>query len=222
MTAAVLALLQLAVPPPRGFVNDFASVLGPGAVARLDSTIAALHARTDAEIAVVTLRDLGGRSAADVAVHIGREWRVGAQGEAGDPRRNLGVVILLKPLENGRPGTGELFIATGRGAEGVLPDARVGRIRDVMTPYLGREDYAAGLAVGVDSLAAALAEAVSGAPAPGTVARRTGPLVALIIGAILVLFILFQIIRVVSSSAAPRRRRHRRRFVWIGGRGGWG
>ena len=222
MTAAVLALLQLALPPPRGFVNDFAGVLAPGAVARLDSTIAGLRARTDAEIAVVTLRDLGGRPAADLAVRIGREWRVGAQREAGDPRRNLGVVILLKPLENGRPGTGDLFIATGRGAEGVLPDSRVGRIRDAMIPYLAREDYAAGLALGVDSVAAALVEAVSGGPAPGTAARRTGPPVALIIGFILVLFILFQIVRAVSGSAAPRGRRRRRPFVWIGGRGGWG
>ena len=150
------------------------------------------------------------------------EWRVGAQREAGDPRRNLGVVILLKPLENGRPGTGDLFIATGRGAEGVLPDSRVGRIRDAMVPYLAREDYAAGLALGVDSVAAALVEAVSGGPAPGTAARRTGPPVALIIGLILVLFILFQILRAVSGSAAPRGRRRRRPFVWIGGRGGWG
>ena len=228
MTAAVLALLQLAVPPPRGFVNDFAGVLSPGTVARLDSTIAGLRARTGADIAVVTLRDLDGRPASDVAVQIGREWGVGAQAEAGDPRRNLGVVILLKPLEDGRPGTGDLFIATGRGAEGVLPDARVGRIRDAMIPHLAREDYAAGLAVGVDSVAAALVEAVSGAPAPRAAARRTRPPVALIIGLILVLVILVQGVRAVSRSTAPRGRRRRRRHVWIGGwpgggrRGGWG
>ena len=220
MTAVVLALLQLALPPPRGFVNDFAGVLAPGAVARLDSVIAGLRARSDAEIAVVTLRDLGGRPAADVALRIGREWRVGARGEAGDPRRNLGVVILLKPLENGRPGTGELFIATGRGAEGVLPDARVGRIRDAMVPYLAREEYAAGLAVGVDSVAAALAEAVAGVPDSGTPARRTGPPLALIIGLILVLFIMVQVVRAISGGGGSRGQR--RRFVWIGGRGGWG
>jgi len=204
VTAVALALLQLALPPPRGFVNDFAGVLAPRAVARLDSVIAGLHARTDAEIVVVTLRDLGGRPAADVALHIGRAWGVGARGEAGDPRRNLGVVILLKPLENGRPGTGELFIATGRGAEGVLPDARVGRIRDAMVPYLAREDYAAGLGLGVDSVAAALAEAVAGAPDSGTATRRTGPPLALIVGLILVLFIMVQVVRAVSE---PRKER---------------
>jgi uncharacterized protein len=228
VTAAVLALLQVALPAPRGYVNDFAGVLTPAVIARLDSTIAGLRARTGADIAVVTLRDLGGRSASDVAVQIGREWRVGGQAEAGDPRRNLGVVILLKPLENGRRGTGDLFIATGRGAEGVLPDARVGRIRDAMIPHLAREDYEAGLEVGVDLVAAALGEAVSGAPGPGEATRRTGPPMALIIGLVLVLIIVVQVLRAVRRSGGGGRRRRRRRFVWIGGwpgggrHGGWG
>src|SRR2546429_1509157 len=42
-------------------------------------------------------------------------------------------------------------------AEGFLPDARVGRIRDAMTPYLAREDYGAGLTLGVDLIAQAFA-----------------------------------------------------------------
>ncbi|PYP44475.1 MAG: hypothetical protein DMD50_14270 [Gemmatimonadetes bacterium] len=72
-----------------------------------------------------------------------------ASGEAGDPTKNLGVVVLLVPQKNHRPGTGQIFIATGRGAEGFLTDARVGRLRDAMTPYLAREEYGAGLAYGV-------------------------------------------------------------------------
>src|SRR3989454_7562572 len=39
------------------------------------------------------------------------------------------------------------------GAEGFLTDARVGRIRDAMTPYLAREQYGAGLAHGVELIA---------------------------------------------------------------------
>src|SRR5207247_6891731 len=45
-------------------------------------------------------------------------------------------VVRLVPLKNHRAGTGHIFIATGRGAEGFLTDAPVGRIRDAMTPYL--------------------------------------------------------------------------------------
>src|SRR6266545_4755676 len=130
--AALALLLQLAVPPPRGYVNDFAGVLDPAVVAHMETVIAEVRAKTRGEIAVVTLPDIGDRAAADVALQIGRQWGVGAKAEAGDPAKNLGVVVLLVPLKNHRPGTGQIFIATGRGADGFLTDARVGRIRAAM------------------------------------------------------------------------------------------
>jgi len=166
------ALLQIAVPPPRGYVNDFAGVLDPASVAHMDAVITEVREKTRGEIAVVTLPDIDERPAADVALQIGRQWGVGAKGEAGDPTKNLGVVVLLVPQKNHRPGTGQIFIATGRGAEGFLTDARVGRIRDAMTPYLARQDYGAGLALGVDLVAQAFAQefgiTLSGAPPPRT------------------------------------------------------
>src|SRR4051812_40406023 len=84
------------------------------------------------EIVVVTLPDLGGRAASDVARDIGRQWKVGAIGGAGDAARNAGVVLLLKP--GARPGDGqaEIFIATGSGSEGFLTDIATGRIRDAI------------------------------------------------------------------------------------------
>src|SRR5438094_9309893 len=156
--AALLALLQFTVPPPRGYVNDFAGVLDQASVAHMEAVITEVRQKTRGEIAVVTLADIGDRPAADVALEIGRRWGVGVKGEAGDPAKNLGVVVLLVPLKDHRPGTGQLFIATGRGAEGFLTDARIGRIRDAMTPYLAREDYGAGLARGVDLIAGAFAQ----------------------------------------------------------------
>src|SRR5256886_4526732 len=167
---ALTVLLQIAVPPPRGYVNDFAGVLDAASVAHMEAVIAEVREKTRGEIAVVTLADIGDKSAADVALQIGRQWGVGAKGEAGDPTKNLGVVVLLVPQKNHRPGTGQIFIATGRGAEGFLTDARVGRIRDAMTPYLAREDYGAALALGVDLVAQAFAQefgiTFSGVPPP--------------------------------------------------------
>lgn len=152
------ALLQIAVPSPRGYVNDFAGVLDDGSVAHMTAVITELREKTRGEIAVVTLADIADRPPSDVALQIGRQWGVGAKGAAGDPAKNLGVVVLLVPLKDHRPGTGQLYIASGRGAEGFLPDARVGRIRDAMTPYLAREEYGAGLAHGVDLIAQAFAQ----------------------------------------------------------------
>src|SRR6266513_93691 len=142
-------LLQIAVPPPGGYVNDFAGVLDAASVAHMEAVIAEVREKTRGEIAVVTLPDIDDRSAADVALQIGRQWGVGAKGEAGDPTKNLGVVVLLVPKKNHRPGTGQIFIATGRGAEGFLTDARVGRIRDMMNRYFARQDYSGGIEGGV-------------------------------------------------------------------------
>ncbi len=150
-------LLQIAIPPPRGFVNDFAGVLDSASIRHMESVIAEVREKTKGEIAVVTLPDIDDRAASDVAVQIGRQWGVGAQGEAGDRSKNLGVVVLLVPRKNHRPGTGDVFIATGRGAEGFLTDASAGRIREAMLPALGTEEYGKGLALAVDLIAQAFA-----------------------------------------------------------------
>jgi uncharacterized protein len=152
-----VALAQIAVPPPRGYVNDFAGVLDSQSIRHMEAVITEVREKTRGEIAVVTLPEIGDRSASAVALQIGRQWGVGASGEAGDPAKNLGVVLLLVPLKDHRPGTGQVFIATGRGAEGFLTDARAGRIRDAMTPFLAREEYGKGLALGVDLIAQAFA-----------------------------------------------------------------
>src|SRR5213596_3692027 len=145
------------LPPPRGYVNDFAGVLDPASVSRIEAVIAEVRAKSRGEIAVVTLADIGDRAASDVALQIGRQWGVGAKGEAGDRAKNLGVVVLLVPRKNHQPGTGDVFIATGRGAEGFLTDARVGRIRDAMLPALAQEQYGPALSLGVDLIAQAFA-----------------------------------------------------------------
>lgn len=150
-------LLQVTVPPPRGFVNDFAGVLDSASLRHMEAVINEVREKTGGEIAVVTLPDIDDRPASDVAVQIGREWGVGAKGEAGDRTKNLGVVILLVPRKNHQPGTGDVFIATGRGAEGFLPDSRVGRIRDAMLPALANEDYGKAVSLGVDLIAQAFA-----------------------------------------------------------------
>jgi len=123
----------------------------------MEAVIGEVREKTRGEIAVVTLADIGDRSASDVALQIGRQWGVGAKGDAGDRAKNAGVVVLLIPRKNHRPGTGDVFISVGRGAEGFLTDARAGRIRDAMLPALGAEDYGTGLALGVDLIAQAFA-----------------------------------------------------------------
>src|SRR5688500_20047679 len=105
---------------PTGYVNDFASTIDGDSRTRMGDVIERLRAATGAEIAVVTLPSIGNHDAAEVALAIGRKWRVGSKAEIGDPRRNAGLVILLVPRRPGDPNSGHIRIEVGQGLEGIV------------------------------------------------------------------------------------------------------
>lgn len=145
--AASLLAQAPVIPAPRGWLNDFANVVPPAQAARIEALAQRVREASQGEIAIVTLADLEGRNVGDVALRIGREWGVGAKGEAGDPAKNAGVVVLLVPKETSKDGRGHISITTGRGVEGFIPDAVAGDIRREATPYFQQRDYGGGLEV---------------------------------------------------------------------------
>lgn len=231
----LLALVQLprdSLPPPRGYVNDFAGVIDPQAAARMEASLREVQQLTHGDIVVVTLSDIGQREASEVALQIGRQWKLGGAGAAGDPSKDLGVVLLLIPLKNHQPGTGQVRIEVGKGAEGFLNDARAGRIRDAMLPALRTEDYSGALEMGAGLLAQAFADEfhvtlttpgpVLPAPEPATGPSLPGPIVA---------FVIFFIFIIVISSVARAGRGGGLGALWWlavlsgmrgSGRGRWG
>ena len=160
MALPILLTLALAVQgvqipaPPRGFsdteadmVVDEAHVLGADAVARMNRVIFAVKRASGGEIVVVTMPDIGGREVGDIALRIGREWKVGANATIGDRSRNAGVVVLLVPKETASDGRGQISIQTGQGAEGFITDAMAGDIRREAIPFLRAADYGSALAL---------------------------------------------------------------------------
>jgi uncharacterized protein len=142
--------LQLQIPAPTGYVNDFAGILDPASKQAMQGVIDEVREKSGGEIVVVTLPGIEGRASIDVARDIGREWKVGATGGPGDRARNAGVIVLLVPGERPGDGRAELAIATGTGAEGFVTDARAGRIRDAIgRASVENGSYAAGLVAGV-------------------------------------------------------------------------
>jgi uncharacterized protein len=211
---------QLFPARPTGHVTDVAGALDPAAVSRLEALGERLKRATSAELAIVVLPTIGDRAAVDVAVAVGRAWGVGDDAAIGDQRRNAGLIILLVPRRENDPNSGQIFIATGQGLEGIVTDLQAGRTRDLMRPYLSRGDYAGGLTVGAEALAALIAremgvsdsalaagDRLAGAESPDRVPRS-------VLNGIL-FFILIVVILAVQISAATRRGRGRR------GRGGW-
>ena len=132
---------QVQLPSPVGYVNDFAHVLSPEASARIDAIIQDVKTKSRGEIVVVTLPDLKGRDPSDVALQIGRQWKIGATGGPGDRAKNAGVVILVVPKETSSDGQGHVQISTGQGAEGFLTDATTGEIQDEAIPFFRERDY---------------------------------------------------------------------------------
>ncbi|MFN2570601.1 MAG: YgcG family protein, partial [Gemmatimonadales bacterium] len=133
------------IPSPTGLVNDFAHVLQPDAVQRMERIAEDVRTKSRGEMTIVTLPDIGTRDVQEIALQIGRQWRVGKIGNPGDPTRNAGAVILLVPKETSKDGRGHCFIATGRGAEGFITDADAGDICREATPAFAAQDYSSGL-----------------------------------------------------------------------------
>lgn len=132
-------------PEPARFVNDLAGVFVTSQCDSLESRLAAYSDTTTTQIVVVTVVDLEGQDAASYATEVGQKWGVGS-GEF-----NNGVVILVKPKNDN--GSGEVFIATGYGLEGAIPDAYAKRIiNEIMIPNFIKDDYFAAVAGACDKI----------------------------------------------------------------------
>ncbi|MDQ6736840.1 MAG: TPM domain-containing protein, partial [Gemmatimonadota bacterium] len=148
LQSVMLALLLQSGPPipqPVGLVNDFAHVIPADAAAHIEQIAADVRNKSRGEFTVVTLADIGDYAVSDVALKIGREWKVGKIGNPGDPTRNAGAVILVVPKETNSDGHGRCFVLTGNGAEGFITDADAGAMCRQAIPFFQQKDYGRGI-----------------------------------------------------------------------------
>ena len=154
LLAAVLGLSAIAaraervedLPQPTDYVSDYAHVLSPQAIARLDSICAQLdHSQANAQIAVVTIHTLDGADAADYANQLEDKWKMGRKGA------DRGVLGFLAVDDH------KYRIEPGYGLEGILPDGKVGDIGRAMVPYLRASDYDSAITGAVGGVAQVIA-----------------------------------------------------------------
>jgi uncharacterized protein len=126
-------------------VNDFANVFSQREANYLEQKLVAFNDTTSTQIAVVTVNSLCGNDKAQFAYEIGEKWGVG------NAKFNNGIVLLFKPKTN--DSKGQVFIATGYGLEGVLPDA-IGRriVENEMIPRFKQNDIFGGIDEGVQTI----------------------------------------------------------------------
>lgn len=127
------------------FTSNPDGILSYGTVARIDTLCRNLRNESLAEIAVVAVDDIEGGDVFGFAYELFTEWGVG------DAGRDNGLLVLLVESEH------EIRFVTGGGLEGVLPDALCKRIQTTyMLPAFREGDYDAGMAAGMDAVAAVL------------------------------------------------------------------
>jgi uncharacterized protein len=223
----VWAAAAAEIPSPTSAVTDVAGVLGQDARQRLVRILGEVRERTGVEIAVLVVSSTLPEAIEDYSIAVFDRWKIGQRG------KDNGLLFLVAVQDR------RMRITTGYGLEGILPDGKVGEIRDrAILPLFRAGRYPEGIVRGTEALAAeilAQAGGASGMAAPARPkqgvsragSRRTGVLLAAF-----VLLVLFS----VAVSAADRRASlggrgvSRRRSGWLpwgigggvgGGYGAW-
>lgn len=138
-TLLLLPLLLAAkeVPPapnPPKLVNDYVGILSSGEVQALEQKLVAYDDSTSTQIAVVIEETLDGDDIFDYSYRLATAWGIGRQG------KNNGILIYIAIADR------KLWIQTGYGTEGFLPDAMAKRIIErVITPNFKQQNYYQGL-----------------------------------------------------------------------------
>jgi len=126
-------------------VNDYANFLSANERNALEQKLVQFNNQTSTQVAIAIVPDLHGYDAASYAFKLGEKWEIGQQG------KDNGVLILVKP--NTQNAKGEVFIATGYGVEGAVPDAIAKRIvENEIIPNFKQGQYYKGLDQAVNTI----------------------------------------------------------------------
>ncbi|HND89126.1 MAG TPA: TPM domain-containing protein, partial [Saprospiraceae bacterium] len=134
-------------PEPAVYVHDYAGWLSAQQRDGLEMKLRRYWDSTSTQVVVMIRKDLGDYDKTTYAIELANRWGIGRKD------KNNGVLMLIKsePPDRG------IFIATGYGAEGALPDITAARIiRNTMAPYFRQQQYYEGIDAGVNDIIGAL------------------------------------------------------------------
>ena len=138
--------------PPPGSRQDqllwsYTELLSPAEVDRINAKLVQFARETSNQILVIIVDTLCGTDEADLSFQIGEKWGIGKKDF------DNGVVFLIKP--NGGPGQRKVFIATGYGLEGAIPDATCKQIiENEVVPRFKEAQFYEGIDAALNTLMA--------------------------------------------------------------------
>ncbi len=164
-------------PNPPRLVNDIAHVLTPEQIEALERKLVAYDDSTSNQIVVVTIPSTNDYAIDDVALGILRKWGVG------NKEKDNGIVILAAIADR------KVWIATGYGMEGVVPDITAQTIIDYdVLPNFRSGNYYRGFEEAANSIFRAAAGEYKAPEGYNERGRSSGTSIGKIILAIIILF----------------------------------
>lgn len=132
-------------PPPKHYFNDYAALVKPDTAARLEKRLEGFERDTSNQIVVAIFPNLPpDTDQFSFTTDVFRAWKPGQAG------RDNGAILFVFVRDH------QIWIQTGRGLEGALPDAICKRITaDVIAPLFKAGQYDAGIEAGVNAMIAA-------------------------------------------------------------------
>jgi uncharacterized membrane protein YgcG len=136
------------LPPPQGFVGDFAEVIDARTEEALEAKLKQLKERAKIEMAVATVETTGGRDISDYSLAVARGWGIGPPaGEEGG-----GLLLLLATKDR------TWRIQVSRSLEADIPNEAAAKIGGGMLDSLRKGQYDEAITNCVDGLIQRLAE----------------------------------------------------------------
>jgi uncharacterized protein len=163
---------------PKRLVNDYVGMLNATERETLEQKLRVYNDTTSSQITVVVVKTTGDYPAGDYAFELGRRWGVGQKD------KDNGLVLLWATQDR------KIFIATGRGLEGAIPDVIAKRIiREVITPEFKTEMYYRGLDRGTDEIIKYASGEYKAEPSSGDGDMPLGVMIFLVIVFIIIIVI---------------------------------
>ncbi|KEO73136.1 TPM domain-containing protein [Anditalea andensis] len=128
-------------PTPPRLVNDFTGTLSSKEIAHLEQKLLGYEDTTSSQVSIVLIKSVGPYEIGDYTIQLAEKWGIGRRD------RENGILILAAIEDR------KVFIATGYGMEGAIPDVMARRIIDqLIVPSFRMEAYHEGLDKATDMI----------------------------------------------------------------------
>ena len=145
VVTSTFADAQINFSAPQGYVNDYAKILSVEQVIKLNNILYQFEQQTSNQVVVATFDSLYGQPLENFSLKLSEHWKIGSS------KHDNGVLLLI--IKNDH----KIRIEVGYGLEGALTDATSSSIiRNQITPFFKKNDYASGVENGVVAILQAI------------------------------------------------------------------